>query len=105
MERNVKQGEGKYTNYRGEPLFSRRAFSLRLLAGVSRGLGALILALPVQQALRRVSLTSFPACRRRASRKKEFNKQKKAYGHRGVRVSGIRERETEGKKERYKAAR
>lgn len=105
MERNVKQGEGKYTNYRGEPLFSRRAFSLRLLAGVSRGLGALILALPVQQALRRVSLTSFPACRRRASRKKEFNKQKKAYGHRGVRVSGMRERETEGEKERYKAAR
>lgn len=37
------------------------AFSLRLLDVDSSGLGALILALPVQQALRRVSLTSFPA--------------------------------------------
>lgn len=37
------------------------AFSLRLLDLDSSGLGALILALPVQQALRRVSLTSFPA--------------------------------------------
>lgn len=37
------------------------AFSLRLLDLDSSGLRALILALPVQQALRRVSLTSFPA--------------------------------------------
>jgi len=35
-------------------------FSLRLLAGGSRGLGILLPALPVQQALRWVSLTSFP---------------------------------------------
>lgn len=48
--RNGSHGEGKYANYQASPCFLD-AFSLRLHAGDSRDLRALVLALPVQRAL------------------------------------------------------
>lgn len=69
------------------------AFSLRLLDLDSSGLGALILALPVQQALRRVSLTSFPAdadATSPTSLRKGFNKRKNVHGRRDENKEGAR---------------